>query len=175
VGSTGPGLVPVTPDADAPALAQADAAGPSASRRRRRSGQCSRQARMEQRQTARVASQGDAPTDATTIAPTGEHTVPEPQFPHSMRNAAMACASSAGTSGAAYEDLPGQHLLADRNLIAITNDESYHGSASELPPATSHGYAERAGPGDVPAVPRRRRLLVRLLRRLQFQELRPRA
>jgi hypothetical protein len=28
-----------------------------------------------------------------------------------------------------------------RNLIA-TNDESYHGSDSELPPATSHGYAE---------------------------------
>jgi hypothetical protein len=28
------------------------------------------------------------------------------------------------------------------NLIATTNDESYHGSSSELPPATSHGYAE---------------------------------
>jgi hypothetical protein len=43
---------------------------------------------------------------------------------------------------AAYEDLPGHHLLAVRNLIASTNDESYHGSVSELPPATSHGYAE---------------------------------
>jgi hypothetical protein len=43
---------------------------------------------------------------------------------------------------AAYEDLPGHHLLAIRNLIATTNDESYHSSASELPPATSHGYAE---------------------------------
>jgi hypothetical protein len=42
---------------------------------------------------------------------------------------------------AAYDDLPGYHLLAARNLIA-TNDESYHGSVSELPPATSHGYAE---------------------------------
>jgi hypothetical protein len=42
----------------------------------------------------------------------------------------------------AYEDLPGHHLLAVRNLIATTNDESYHGSASKLPPATSHGYAE---------------------------------
>jgi hypothetical protein len=40
---------------------------------------------------------------------------------------------------AAYEDLPGHHLLAVRNLIASTNDESYHGSASELPPATLHG------------------------------------
>jgi hypothetical protein len=43
---------------------------------------------------------------------------------------------------AAYKDLPSHHLLAVRNLIASTNDESYHGSASELPPATSHGCAE---------------------------------
>jgi hypothetical protein len=35
---------------------------------------------------------------------------------------------------AAYEDLPDYHLLAVRNLIATTNDESYHGSASYLPP-----------------------------------------
>jgi hypothetical protein len=41
--STGPGPVLVTPGADA----QADIAGPSAPRRRRRSGQCSRQAWME--------------------------------------------------------------------------------------------------------------------------------
>jgi hypothetical protein len=40
-----------------------------------------------------------------------------------------------------YDDLPGYHLLAARNLIA-TNDESYHGSDSELPPAASHGYVE---------------------------------
>jgi hypothetical protein len=59
-----------------------------------------------------------------------------------MRNAATAYASSASTDVAAYEDHPGHHLLAVRNLIATTNDESYHGSASELPPATSHGYAE---------------------------------
>jgi hypothetical protein len=59
-----------------------------------------------------------------------------------MRNATMAYASSASTDVAAYEDLPGHHLLAARNLIATTNDESYHGSAGELPPATSHGYAE---------------------------------
>jgi hypothetical protein len=32
--------------------------------------------------------------------------------------------------------------LAVRNLISTTNDESYHGSASELPPATSHGYTK---------------------------------
>jgi hypothetical protein len=54
----------------------------------------------------------------------------------------MAYASSASTDVAVYVDLPGHHLLAARNLIATTNDESYHGSASELPPATSHVYAE---------------------------------
>jgi hypothetical protein len=59
-----------------------------------------------------------------------------------MRNAATAYASSASTDVEAYEDLPGHHLLAVRNLIATTNDEPYHDSASELPPATSHGYAE---------------------------------
>jgi hypothetical protein len=69
---------------------------------------------------------------------------------------------------AAYEDLPGHHLLVVRNLIASTNDESYHGSASELPRATLHlawvrgvGLLQRARPSDVLAVPRRRRLLVR--------------
>jgi hypothetical protein len=48
---------------------------------------------------------------------------------------------STGTDIAAYDDLPGYHLLAARRLIA-TDDESYHGSDIELPPATSHGYAE---------------------------------
>jgi hypothetical protein len=63
-------------------------------------------------------------------------------IPQGMRNAAAAYASFASTDVTASEDLPGNHLLAVRNLIATTNDESYHGSASELPPATSHGYAE---------------------------------
>jgi hypothetical protein len=59
-----------------------------------------------------------------------------------MRNAATVYALSASTDVAAYEDLPDHHLLAVRNLVATTNDESYHGSASELPPTTLHGYAE---------------------------------
>jgi hypothetical protein len=59
-----------------------------------------------------------------------------------MHNAATPYTTSAGTDVAAYEDLPGHHLLAVRNLIATTNDESYHSFASELPPATSHGYVE---------------------------------
>jgi hypothetical protein len=75
-------------------------------------------------------------------APAGERAVPEPQFPHGTRNTTTVYASSASTDVAAYEDLLGHHLLAVRNLIATTNDESYHGLASELPPATSHGYAE---------------------------------
>jgi hypothetical protein len=41
---TEPGSVPAAPVADAPASAQADAAGPPTPRRRRRSGQRSRQA-----------------------------------------------------------------------------------------------------------------------------------
>jgi hypothetical protein len=97
---------------------------------------------MERRRAARVASKRDAPTSETTTAPTGERAIPEPWFPNGMHNAAMTYASSASTDVAAYEDLPGHHLLAVRNLIATTNDESYHSSASELPPATSHGYTE---------------------------------
>jgi hypothetical protein len=45
--STGPGLIPATPATDTLAPAQADAAGASALRCRRRSGQRSRQTRME--------------------------------------------------------------------------------------------------------------------------------
>jgi hypothetical protein len=59
-----------------------------------------------------------------------------------MRNAATTYASSVSIDMAAYEDLLGHHLLVVRNLIATTNDESYYGSASELPPAISHGYTE---------------------------------
>jgi hypothetical protein len=44
---TRPDPVPVAPAAGAPASAQVDAAGPPAPRRRRCSGQSSRQARME--------------------------------------------------------------------------------------------------------------------------------
>jgi hypothetical protein len=59
-----------------------------------------------------------------------------------MRNTTTTYASSVSTDVAAYEDLPDHQLLAVRNLITTTDDESYHGSSSELPPATSHRYAE---------------------------------
>jgi hypothetical protein len=51
--------------------AGADVAGPSTPRRRRHSGQRSRQARSERRQAERAASQRDAPVSTTTTAPTG--------------------------------------------------------------------------------------------------------
>jgi hypothetical protein len=57
--STRPGPMPATPATDTPVPAQADVAGTSAPRRRRRS----RQALMERR---RGAAQGDAPTNETT-------------------------------------------------------------------------------------------------------------
>jgi hypothetical protein len=54
----------------------------------------------------------------------------------------MAHASSANADVAAREGGPGRHAPAAWNLAATTDDESYHGSTSELPRATSHGYAE---------------------------------
>jgi hypothetical protein len=54
----------------------------------------------------------------------------------------MAHASSASADVAAREGRPGRHAPAAGNLAATTDDESYHGSTSELPPATSHRYAE---------------------------------
>jgi hypothetical protein len=97
---------------------------------------------MERRRATRAAAQRGAPASETTTTSTGERVAPEPRFPHGMRNAATAYAPSASTNVAAYEDLPGHHLLVVRNLITTTNDESYPGPTSERPPATSHGYAE---------------------------------
>jgi hypothetical protein len=96
------------------------------------------QACVELRRTARTAVWEDALTNATTL-PTGEHTASGSQFRYGMRNAAMTYTSSVSTDVAAYEDLPGHHLLAVRNLIATTNDQWYHGSASELPLGTPSG------------------------------------
>jgi hypothetical protein len=50
---------------------------------------------------------------------------------------------------AAREGRPGRCVSAAGNLTATTDAESYHGSASELPPATSHGYVE----SDISGVP----------------------
>jgi hypothetical protein len=67
----GPVPVAAAHIAATPAPANTDAAGPSAPRRRRRSGQRSRQALSERRHAARVASQHDALTGETTAAHAG--------------------------------------------------------------------------------------------------------
>jgi hypothetical protein len=76
------------------------------------------------------------------MPPAEEHAASGSRFPYGMRNATSTYTSSVSTDVVAYEDLPGHHLVAVRNLIATTNDEWYHGLASDLPPTTSHGYTE---------------------------------
>jgi hypothetical protein len=139
---TGPGPVPAAPVADAPVPAHANAVGPSAPRHRRRSGQRSRQARTERRQATRSASRRDVITGMTAAAPTGECVVSELQYPLDLRGAAMAHASSTSEDVAAREGRPNRRASAAENLAATTDDESYHGSTSELPPATSHRYVK---------------------------------
>jgi hypothetical protein len=74
-----------------------DAAGPSASRRCRRSGQRSRQARSERRQAERAASQHGAPVSTTATAPAGERTVSGPRFPIGLRSATTAYNANVNT------------------------------------------------------------------------------
>jgi hypothetical protein len=81
-----------------PAPANTDAAGPSAPRRRRRSGQRSRQARSESRHAARVASQRDALTSETAAAPAGERLVSGPRFRIGLRGATAAYVANANAS-----------------------------------------------------------------------------
>ena len=124
----------------------------SLARRNRRSGQHSRQARMERRRAARlssptwveagmsqlsVAADGattssscapapSTPAPSSTAAPVPPRvgvTAPSP-FPFGMRNTATYAASSS-TNFIEYEDLPGHHLLSIRNLIASSPDDSY--------------------------------------------------
>jgi hypothetical protein len=122
--STGLGPIPATPHTDAPAPAQAAAAGNSTPRHRRRSGQRSHQAHMGRRRTAHATARGDVPTDGAT-ASTGEHAAVGPQFPYGMRNATATYASSASTDVVVYEDLPGHHLLAVRNLRTGASEDRW--------------------------------------------------
>jgi hypothetical protein len=134
---TGPAPAPVAPAAGGSTPASTDVAVPSAPRRCRRSGQHSRQARAERRQAAR-----DALTGETTAARTGERSVLGPRFPLGLRDATTAYVASTNTDATARNARPARHASAVRNPSASADDESSHGSASELPPATSHGYAE---------------------------------
>jgi hypothetical protein len=117
-----------------------DAAGPSASRRRRRSGQRSRQARSERRQAERTASQPGAPVSTTTAAPAGERAVSGPRFPIGLRGAATAYNANANTTIRRVP--PGRHVYVARDPSASAGDESSLGSLNALPPANLHGYAE---------------------------------
>jgi hypothetical protein len=84
----------------------------------------------------------DATTSETAAAATGEHSVSGPRFPIGLRGATTAYVASANTDAATRRVRPGRHVPAVRDPSASADDESSHGSASELPPATSHGYAE---------------------------------
>jgi hypothetical protein len=81
-------------------------------------------------------------TGETAIAPTGERAVSGPQFPLGLRGATTAYVASSNTDAAARRGCPSRHVPTVGNLSAPTNDESSHSSASELPPATSHGCVE---------------------------------
>jgi hypothetical protein len=128
--------------ATTPTPASPDAAGPSSPRRRRRSGQRSRQARSERRHPARVASQRDALTCETVAAPAGERSVSGPCFSIGLRGATATYVANANVSTTLRRVPPGRHILVARDPSASAGDESSLGSIDELPPTTSHGYAE---------------------------------
>jgi hypothetical protein len=65
-----------------------------------------------------------------------------PRFPIGLRGATTAYVAFANTDAATRRVRPGRHVSAVRDPSASADDESSHGSTSELPPATSHGYAE---------------------------------
>jgi hypothetical protein len=124
----------------AQAPAGTDAAGPSTPRRRRRSGQRSRQVRSEQRQAERAATQCGAPTVTTATTPAGQRTVSGPRIPIGLRGATSAYNAKVNTTMRRVP--PGRHVFVARNPGASAGDESSLGSIDALPPANRHGYAE---------------------------------
>jgi hypothetical protein len=117
-----------------------DAAGPSASRRRRRSGQHSHQARSERRQAERAASQRGAPVSTTAAAPAGERADSGPHFPIGLRGATTAYNANVNTTMRRVP--PGRHVF-------VTRDPS----ASTRQPARVRGVGlfRRTGPSNVQA------------------------
>jgi hypothetical protein len=91
-----------------------DAAGPSASRHRRRSGQRSRQARSERRQAERTSSQHGAPVSTTTATPAGERAVSGPRFPIGLRGTTTAYNTNVNTTMRRVS--PGRHVFVARDL-----------------------------------------------------------
>jgi hypothetical protein len=111
-----------------------DAAGPSASRRRHHSGQCSRQARSERRQAERAASQRGAPVSAATTTPAGERAVSGPRFPIGLRSATTAY--NANVNIMMRRVPPGRHVFVARDPGASAGDESSLGSLDAFHPPT---------------------------------------
>jgi hypothetical protein len=132
--------VPAARTATTQTPAGTDAAGPSAPRRRRRSGQHSRQAQSERRQAERAASQRDALAATTTATPAGQRTVSGPRFPIGLRGATTAFSANVNTTMRRVP--PGRHVFVARDPSASAGDESSLGSLDALPPANLHGYAE---------------------------------
>jgi hypothetical protein len=90
----------------------------------------------------RVASQRDSPTGVTVAAPAGERAVSGPRFSIGLRGATTAYVTNANANTMMRWVPPGRHILVARDPSASAGDESSLGSIDELPPATSHGYAE---------------------------------
>jgi hypothetical protein len=134
--------VPAARVATTPTPASADAAGPSAPRCHRRSGQRSRQARSERRHAACVASQCDALTEETAAAPAGERSFSGPRFPIGLCGATAAYVANANANTTLRRVPPGRHILVARDPSTSAGDESSLGSIDKLPPITSHGYAK---------------------------------
>jgi hypothetical protein len=58
-------------------------------------------------------------------------TAPSP-FPFGVRSNAATYASSVSTNMSVYEELPGHHLFAIRNLIVSSPDDSYPETAGSI-------------------------------------------
>jgi hypothetical protein len=136
----GSALAPAARTTTAQAPAGTDAAGPSTPRRRRRSGQRSRQARSKRRQAERAASQRGAPAVTTATIPAGQRTVSGPCIPIGLRGATSAYNANVNTTMRRVP--PGRHVFVARDPSASAGDESSLGSLDALPPASRHGYAE---------------------------------
>jgi hypothetical protein len=164
------GSVPVNASrvAATPTPASTDAAGPSAPRRRRRSGQRSRQARTERRHAARVASKRDALSGETTTAQMGGAIGLRTALPHqSARHydgvRRLRQRQRGNAQGSARPPCPGrqgpQHLRRRRVIPRLRR----RAATRHFARIRGVGLFRCARLSDVPAIPRSDGLLVLLL------------